>query len=40
MEEMLQGLDVTCYIDDLGVWTNGAFVEHLELVDKVLQRIA
>ena len=36
MKEILQGLDVTCYIDDLGIWTNGTFDEHLERVDKVL----
>ena len=40
MEEILQGLDVTCYIDDLEIWTNGTFDEHLSLVDKVLQQIA
>ena len=40
MKEILEGLDVICYINDLGIWTNGAFDEHLELVDKVLQQIA
>ena len=40
MEEILEGLDVTCYIDDLGIWTNGTFDEHLEFVDKVLLRLA
>ena len=25
MEAILQGLDVTCYIDDLDIWTNGTF---------------
>ena len=40
MEKILQGLDVTCYIDDLGIWTNGTFDERLAFVDKVLQRIA
>ena len=39
MDEILQGLDVTCYIDNIGIWTTGTFDEHLELVDKVLQRI-
>ena len=28
MEEIIQGLDVTCHIDDLGIWTNGTFDEH------------
>ena len=40
MEKILEGLNVTCYIDDLRIWTNGSFDEHLELVDKVLQRLA
>ena len=22
MEKILEGLDVTCYIDDIGIWTN------------------
>ena len=39
LEEIIQGLDITYYIDDLGIWTNGTFDEHLESVDKVLQRI-
>ena len=40
MEEILQGLDIIRYSDDLGIWTNGTFDAHLELVDKVLKRIA
>ena len=40
MEEILQGSGVTCYINDLGIWTNGTFDEHLELVKKILHRIA
>lgn len=40
MEEIIQGLYVTCYIDNLGIWMNGAFDEHTEMVDKVLQKIA
>ena len=39
MEEILQELDITCYINDLGIWTNRTFDKHLELVDRVLQRI-
>ena len=39
MEKILQGFDITCYIDDIGIWTKGTLDEHLELVDKVLQRI-
>ena len=25
VEEILQGLDVTCYINDLGIWTKNSF---------------
>ena len=39
-EEILQGLDVTCYINDLGISINGTFDKDLKLVDKFLQRIA
>ena len=38
-EILVQGLDVTCNIDGLGIWTNGIFDEHLEVMDKVLQRL-
>ena len=31
--KMLAGLDVECYIDDYGAWTNSIFKEHMELVD-------
>lgn len=26
MEKILEGLDVTCYTDDLGIWTNGTYL--------------
>ena len=40
MTKMLEGLDCEIYIDDVGIWTNGNHDEHLELVDKVLERFA
>ena len=40
MEEILQGLNITCYIDYLGIGANGTIDEHLELVNKVIQMIA
>jgi hypothetical protein len=30
----------TGYIDDMGVWTNGSFQQHLAVVDTVLKRLA
>ena len=39
-EEIIQGSDVTCCIDDLGICSNGTFDEDLGLVNKVLQWIA
>lgn len=35
---MLQGIDCSCYMDDVGIWTNGTFEEHLQVIDKVLSR--
>mgnify|MGYP005753024869 CR=1 FL=1 len=40
MSELFQGMDqVRTYLDDLLCTTSGTFEEHLELVDKVLQRL-
>ena len=38
--KILDGLDIVCYIDDCGLWTDSTFEEHMELVDKVLARLA
>ena len=41
--QMLDGLlgpDVVVYIDDKGIWTDGDYDEHIDLVDKVLERLA
>ena len=38
--KMLSGLDVECYMNDCGTWTNGTFEEHMVLVEKILQRLA
>ena len=40
MTKMLEGLDCECYIDDVGIWTNGDFYEHVDLVDQVLKQFA
>ena len=40
MVDMLQGIpNCCCYIDDLGIWTDGSFNDHLAVVDMVLSRL-
>ena len=40
MVDILQGIpNHSCYIDDLGIWTNGSFEEHLKVVELVLVRL-
>ena len=40
MVDMLQGIpNCCCYIDDLGIWTDGSFDDHLAVVDLVLSRL-
>ena len=37
MNDMLRGIpNCCCYINDLGIWTNGSYDEHLKVVDLVL----
>ena len=36
MEEVLSGIDCSIYMDDVGIWTNGSFQEHLSVVEQVL----
>jgi len=38
MTEMLQGITCSVYMDDVGIWTNGSFDQHLEILDKVMSR--
>ena len=38
MVEMLQGIPSECYMDDVGVWTNGSFKDHMAIIDRILQR--
>ena len=41
MTEMLQGIpNMSCYIDDVGIWTKGKFPEHLDVVDAVLEKLS
>lgn len=39
IEEVLVDLDVDVYIDDIGIFTNGSYEEHLSIVEKVLLRL-
>ena len=39
--EILQGIpNTSCYIDDVGIWTEGKFSEHLDVIDAVLERFS
>ena len=38
MEEILQGTDCSIYMDDVGVWTNGTFKSHLQVLDQILKQ--
>ena len=41
MTEMLQGItNTSCFINDVGIWIKGAFSEHLDVLDAVLDRIS
>ena len=37
--KVFHDVKVVCYINDLGIWTNGAYDEHLQLIDQVLARL-
>ena len=39
IEEVLKGLDVVAYIDDIGIWTDSSMGDHIKLVDQVLSRL-
>jgi len=38
--KVLAGLDCAAYMDDCGIWTDESFEDHMELVGKILQRLA
>ena len=40
MEEILQGIDCSIYMDDVGIWTNGTLQSHLQVVEQVLKKFA
>eukprot|EP00957_Ditylum_brightwellii_P123611 9424528-Ditylum_brightwellii.AAC.2 len=39
IKEILCGKDVETYLDDVGIFSNGEFKEHMKLVTKVLQQL-
>jgi len=39
IKKILDGLDIEAYMDDIGIWTDGTFDEHLTIVDNVLERL-
>ena len=39
MVEMLQGIPSECYMDDVGMWNNGSFKDHMAIIDQILQRL-
>ena len=39
IKKILKGLNVDCYINDMGIWTNGTNDFHFEIVQTVLERI-
>ena len=38
MVEMLQGIPSECYMDDVGVWTNCSFKDHMAIIYQIQQR--
>ena len=39
IEMILKGLSIDCYIDNMGIWTNGTIDFHFKKVRTVLDRI-
>jgi transposase InsO family protein len=40
MERILNGLDCVVYLDDIGIWSNDSYEEHMAIVTKILERLA
>ena len=40
MEEVLNGIDCSIYMDDVGIWIKGSFQEHLSVIEQVLHQFA
>ena len=39
IKHILDGLDVEAYINNLGIWCNGSYEDHLWVVDQVLDQL-
>eukprot|EP00957_Ditylum_brightwellii_P171561 13060985-Ditylum_brightwellii.AAC.1 len=39
IEEIMRGTDVEAYMDDVGVFTNGDFEDHMRVVQIILKRL-
>eukprot|EP00957_Ditylum_brightwellii_P165485 12599023-Ditylum_brightwellii.AAC.1 len=39
IEEILHGMDIDTYMDDVGIFSNGTFEDHMQLVGKVLKHL-
>ena len=40
MAEILHVVDCEYYMDDVGIWSDGSFEDHLQIVDKFLSRFS
>ena len=40
MEEVLQDIDCSIYMDNVGIWTNVNLQSHLQVVEQVLKKCA
>eukprot|EP00957_Ditylum_brightwellii_P013093 989579-Ditylum_brightwellii.AAC.1 len=39
IEEILHGMDIDAYMDDVGIFSNGTVEDHMQLVGKVLKHL-
>lgn len=37
IKDILKGLGIVVYIDDIGIWTDGSYEDHLKVVNAVLR---
>lgn len=39
IEEILEGLELTCYIDYIGHWSDGTYEEHMAYINNILKGV-
>eukprot|EP00957_Ditylum_brightwellii_P049063 3722553-Ditylum_brightwellii.AAC.1 len=39
IEEIMQGMDAEAYLDDVGIFTNGDYDDHMKVVSLILKRL-